>query len=242
MATMDRRNTPRKRVDTWAVGGASSGLAGGVGPLGMSPPTSHRRLVLEVGMNVPMAPRRRIAATLALLTLAPGFAAACTNSGSDSPEPGPTQASSTPTPTVDPSFADAEQQARAAYAGYIETWARALQAADPDTPDLTRYAADPLLSLTRHNIRTLKDKGAVQIGAQTAAVRDAKVDLAVDPPTVTINSCLDYSGLRLVYRANRSPVPGSRISDPKVSAIATVTKYPNGQWLVNESKQGRDTC
>jgi len=193
-------------------------------------------------MNVRVTYRRRGAATLVLLALAMAISAACTTKGSSSPRPSSTQTSTTPMATADPSVTDAEQQARAAYTGYIQTWALASQTADPDNPDLARYAADPLLSLTRHNIRTLRGNGQVQVGAQKATVLSAKVDLAASPPTVTINACLDYSELKLVYKSNQSPVTGSEIKNPRVSAVVTVAKYTTGQWLVNESKQGRDPC
>lgn len=184
-------------------------------------------------------PWAKIAATLLGAAVAVG---GCT---SDEPEPAPSTVAPTaasPTPTVDPSVASAQQQAIAAYNGYIQSWALASQAADPDDPNLPRYIADPLLSLTRHNIRKLKDIGAVQLGAQKATVQNSTVDLAAKPSKVTIRACLDYSALKLVYRSNQSPVPNSEIKQKKVAAVATVTLHTTGQWLVTESKQGSDTC
>ncbi len=192
-------------------------------------------------MNVRVTHGRRLATALALLALAPVFGAGCT-SEPGSPAPGPSPTSTAPTPSVDPSVADAEQLARAAYTGYIQTWALASQAADPDNPDLARYVADPLLSLTRHNIRKLKDIGAVQVGAQKATSQSVQVDLKASPPTVTIKSCLDYSSMKLVYKSNQSPVPNGAPKTPKVSAVSKVTLHTTGQWLVSEAKQGSDPC
>jgi hypothetical protein len=192
-------------------------------------------------MNVRVTARRRVAATVAFLALAVCSAAACTRNTPGTPPP-TSAPSKSPTPSVDPSVADAEQQARAAYAGYIQTWALASQAADPDNPDLARYIADPLLSLTRHNIRTLKDIGAVQVGAQTATVQRVEVDLAAKPPIVTIYSCLDYTNRKLVYKSNQSEVPDSGPGTPKVAAVSKVSLYTSGQWLVNEVKQGSHPC
>lgn len=187
-----------------------------------------------------MTMRRAIAGLLALVT---AFAiAGCT--GDDTPPvtpPGQATKSIEATPTVDPGAA-AEQQVLAVYHGYIEAWAVASQAADPDDPNLPRYVADPLLSLTRHNIRKLKDIGAVQVGAQKAAVLDTAVDMEAKPPKATIRACLDYSALRLVYKSNQAPVPNSEIKQKKVAAIATVTLHTTGQWLVTQSKQGNDEC
>ncbi|XVU24226.1 hypothetical protein ACQPZJ_44510 [Actinoplanes sp. CA-054009] len=168
--------------------------------------------------------------------------AGCTSS-SPAPEPIPVVTTS-PAPALseDPKAADAQAAALAAYRGYLLAYAEASQAADPDNRTLATYVADPLLSLTRHNIRTLADKGAVQMGAQTATVISSRVDLAGTPPTVTIHACLDYSALRLVYQANHSPVPNSALKTTRVPAVATVARYANGQWLVNNTKKGSDTC
>jgi hypothetical protein len=154
----------------------------------------------------------------------------------------PTSSASSPTPTVDPSVAQAVQSAIGAYNGYIQHWALASQAADPDNPDLARYVADPLLSLTRHNIQRLRDNGQVQVGAQTATILSTQADISGAQPAVTIHACLDYSALKLVYKSNGAPVPNSAIKTPKVSTIATVWRYQTGQWLVNKVENGTDPC
>ncbi|MBN1171066.1 MAG: hypothetical protein JXA67_02730 [Micromonosporaceae bacterium] len=167
----------------------------------------------------------------------------CTDDGHDAGSPSRNASSSTATtPAADSSVAAATEAAVAAYNGYIQAFGQAAQTADPDDPNLSRYAADPLLSLTRHNLRTMKDRGQVQIGAQTATVTSTQADLASAQPAVTVHACLDYSSIKLVYASNRSPVPNSEIKDPRVSAIATVWLYQTGQWLVNDTKQGNDPC
>jgi len=164
------------------------------------------------------------------------------NRSSDSKPSSSTTATVRPSPTGDPMVAQARQSALAAYDGYVRTYALASQVANPDDPNLASYLADPLLSLTRHNIRILKDNGQVQIGAQTATVTSSTVDLATTPPTVTIHACLDYSSLKLVYKSNQSPVPNSSLKNTHISAVVTVARYATGQWLVNDSRQGSDTC
>jgi hypothetical protein len=153
-----------------------------------------------------------------------------------------TATTSSATTSQDPKAAAASKAAVTAYQGYVQAFAAAAQIPDPEYPALSRYAADPLLSLTRHNVRVLKTNGEVQLGAQTVTVTSTTVDLAHKPPVVTIHACLDYSALRLVYKANHSPVPNSQITTPKVSAIVTAWQYLNGQWLVNEAKDGTDPC
>jgi hypothetical protein len=147
-----------------------------------------------------------------------------------------------PTPSVDPSVTAATQAAVTVYEGYIQSWAAASQAADPDNPDLARYVADPLLSLTRHNLQKLKDSGEVQVGAQTATVLRTEADLNSAQPSIKVHACLDYSALRLVYKSNHSPVPNSAITTARLSTIATVWLYQNGQWLVNKIDDGSDPC
>jgi hypothetical protein len=151
-------------------------------------------------------------------------------------------ASPAPAPSDDSKAADAQTKALAAFKGYLLAYASASQAANPDDPNLAAYLAEPLLSLTRHNIRTLKDKGEVQLGAQTATVLRSQADLAATPPTVTIRACLDYGALKLVYEASRSPVPNSALKTTRVPAVVTVASYATGQWLVNDTKQGSGTC
>ena len=192
--------------------------------------------------------RRAVASALLVLTL--GLVSGCGSGGSGGPArtggttgSGSSSAASTSrTTSEDPRTADASRAAVAAYQGYVQAFAAAAQIPDPEYPALSRYAADPLLSLTRHNVRVLKTNGQVQLGAQSVTVKSTTVDLAHKPPVVTIHACLDYSTLRLVYTANHSPVPNSQITTAKVSAIVTAWQYVNGQWLVNEAKDGADPC
>lgn len=171
------------------------------------------------------------------------LAAAGCNPASPKPVANPSAtAPNAPLPSEDPKVADAQAEALDAYKGYLVVYASASQAANPDDPNLATYLADPLLSLTRHNIRTLKANGEVQLGAQTATVLRTQTEVAASPPTVTIHACLDYRGLKLVYATSRSQVPGSALKKTRVSAVVTVARYPTGQWLVNDAKQGSGTC
>ena len=185
---------------------------------------------------------RRHAARMLVLVAALGAAGCTGKSTPPAATPSVGASSASPAPSVDPSTAAATQAAVAAYNGYIQTFALAAQTANADDPSLARYLADPLLSLTRHNLQTMKDRGEVQVGAQKATVTSTQVDLNAAQPVVTIHACLDYSALKLVYKSNHSPVPNSEIKTPRVSAIATVWLYQSGQWLVNNTKQGNDTC
>ena len=166
-------------------------------------------------------------------------AGGCTHrSATPQPSSMPSSPASSASASVDPVLAKAID----AYKGYLAAYAAASQAANPDDPNLSNYVGDPLLTLTRHSIRVLKSKGQVQLGAQTATVASSQPNLAANPPTVTLNVCLDYSQLRLVYQSNQSPVPGSSLKQTKISGVATVAQYPDGRWLVNDTKSGGSSC
>ncbi|MEV6928457.1 hypothetical protein AB0M46_28770 [Dactylosporangium sp. NPDC051485] len=190
-----------------------------------------------------MIRRLHPAPALVALAMAGCTLSACTDKGPATPgSASPAASAPSPSPTADPRVAQAVQAATAAYQGYIEYWAIASQAADPNNADLARYVADPLLSLTRHNIQRLRDNGQVQVGAQTARIVSTQADVDAAQPVVTIHACLDYSALKLVYKSNSSPVPNSAIKNPKVSTVATVWRYQTGQWLVNKAEGGTDPC
>lgn len=194
--------------------------------------------------------RSRRVVTSGLLALMLVLVPSCASAGSSGPaQPGGTTgassgstASTNRATTSEGPQAAASRAAVTAYLGYISAFAAASQIPDPDYPGLNRYMNDPLLSRTRHELRSMRDKGVVQVGAQTATVTGTTVDLASAQPSVTVDSCLDYSALRLVYKSNHSPVPNSQLTKTKLSATTTVWQYKNGQWLVNDTKTGSDPC
>jgi hypothetical protein len=209
-------------------------------------PVRERAEATATGISTGAPGRIERGARLGLASLVAGCAALAA-AGCDSTPPQPMTA-----PTAAASGAlsagesrqamNAQAKALDAYQSYLLAYAAASQAGNPDDPTLATYLADPLLSLTRHTIRTLKDNGEVQLGAQTATILSSQTDLAATAPTVTIHACLDYSNLRLVYATSRSPVPDSALANTRMPAVVTVARYPSGQWLVTSTKQGRGTC
>jgi hypothetical protein len=192
---------------------------------------------------------RGVLAPAAILVAVLAYTTGCDGSGSGSQPPtrnNTTSPSATATTSAtasqDPKAEAASKAAVAAYQGYVQEFAAASQIANPDYPGLNQYMNDPLLSRTRHELRSMRDKGVVQVGAQTATVTGTTVDLASAQPSVTVRSCLDYSTLRLVYKANHAPVPNSQLTKTRLEAITTVWQYRNGQWLVNDTKTGTDPC
>jgi hypothetical protein len=176
----------------------------------------------------------------AVLALAGAFAAGSGCDGNDKATP-PSAAASTntasPSPTIDPAIAKAID----AYNGYLAAYARASQNANPNDPTLGQYVGDPLLTSTKFAVEQLKNHGQKQVGAQKGTVVSSQANLAAKPPTVTLQTCLDYSGIKLVYQKDQSPVPHSEIPQ-HVGATVTVAQYPDGRWLVNNSKQSAASC
>jgi hypothetical protein len=192
--------------------------------------------------------RRSWAVAPALMTVVLILGTGCGSSGSQPPPPNsstpstPAAAPSSATTSQDPKTTAASKAAVTAYLGYVNAFAAASQLPDPDYPGLNRYLNQPLLSRTRHELRSMRDRGVVQVGAQTATVTSTTVDLTSAQPSVTIHACQDYSALRLVYKANHSPVPNSQIKTPKVPVIVTVWLFVNGQWMVTDAKDGTGPC
>ena len=175
------------------------------------------------------------------LLLAALSAAGC-QSGSPTATPSsPSRSSTAVTPSVDPSTAAAIDASVAAYQGYFAAYAVAAAVPDPDDPNLARYAGGALLSLSQHNLRTLKDHGAVELGHPKTTVTSSRADLSASPPTVTVQACVDYSDYRLVFKVNQSPVPSGSLARSRYATTATVNLFTDGQWLVVGDTPHRDT-
>jgi hypothetical protein len=149
--------------------------------------------------------------------------------------------SASPTPSVDPSVAAATQAAVAAYNGYFTVYAAAAAAANPDDPNLAAYSGGPLLSLSKHNLGTLKDHGAVELGNVKTTVTGSTANLTASPPAVTVQACVDYTDYRLVYQSNQSPVPNSALKIKRYATTAAVNLFADGRWRVAADTPHRDT-
>ena len=161
-------------------------------------------------------------------------------------DPGSPTSSATSAPPVSasPTLSAAEQdvadRAVAAYKGYFAAYAAAAADANPDDPKLTEYVGGALLSLSQHDIRMLKNHGAVELGHPKTTVTAVKVDLTPSAPTVTIEACVDYSDYRLVYKDSQSPVPNSSLAQTRYATTATVELFLDGRWLVSGDLPHRD--
>ncbi|MBL6276875.1 hypothetical protein JMF97_11950 [Micromonospora fiedleri] len=132
----------------------------------------------------------------------------------------------------------AEEAALKAYAGYLTASRSASRHSDPQHPELTRFLADPLLTRVRVGLIKARANGAVSTGTLRSDPTVISVDLDGKPPTVEIQDCLDATGYRLVYVADKKVVPGTRGTRHLATAIAT--RYPDGRWLISGGSAHRD--
>lgn len=184
--------------------------------------------------------RRRVAPAVALVA---ALTAVACDGKSATPAASPSAAASSapPAPSVDPSIAAATQAAVTAYNGYFTAYATAATTANPDDPNLATYIGGPLLSLSRHNLRTLKAHGAVEVGDVNTRVTGSAANLNASPPAVTIQACVDYTDYRLVYQTNQSPVPNSALKIKRYTTTATVNLFADGRWRVAADTPHRTT-
>ncbi|ROO62976.1 hypothetical protein EDC02_4985 [Micromonospora sp. Llam0] len=134
----------------------------------------------------------------------------------------------------------AEQQALAAYEGMWQAYAAAGLTADPDEPDLARYASGQALTTLRDGLAQYREddqflKGDLVTHPQ---VTDASPD--PDPTSVTVTDCLDDTKF-LVYKRSGELVddaPGGRRYTK-----ATVTNLGAEGWKVTSfGVQAVNTC
>lgn len=168
----------------------------------------------------------RLAGSATALCLVAG-AGAC-DAGNAGQEPSPTTSVTVSMPSQDPRGA-AEDAALDAYRGMWAAYAKAGLTANPDEPDLSRFASDGALKTLRNGLATYRSKKQVLKGEYVLNPQAAEVALTSSPATVTVTDCIDDSNF-LVYNLSGEPindVPGGR-----QSARATVTNLAAGSWKV----------
>ncbi|MDG4803157.1 hypothetical protein [Micromonospora sp. WMMD980] len=150
------------------------------------------------------------------------------DAGNTGQETSPTTSVTVPAPSQDPRGA-AEGAALDAYRGMWAAYAEAGLTANPDEPDLSRFAGDGALKTLRNGLAAYRSKKQVLKGKYVLNPEVAEVALTASPATVTVTDCIDDSAF-LVYNLSGEPindVPGGRRS-----ARATVTNLAAGGWKV----------
>jgi len=159
---------------------------------------------------------------------------ACSSSGEAAP---PVAAPSTAA-FAGPDAEVASKAALAAYNGYLGATRDASVDPDPTHPALRKYLADPLLTRVRDTVRDLETHGVVRTGKMVSDPRVSALDLTANPPTVSIQDCIDSSGYKMVYAKSKKPVPGA--AGGRYVATATATLYPDGRWLISDGAVHQD--
>lgn len=183
------------------------------------------------GEETPLPAKHLGRASTVLVALLVG---ACSSPGEATP---PVTAPSTAA-SAGPDAAAASKAALAAYDGYLAASREASADPDPSHPALVKYLADPLLTRVRDTVRDLKTHGAVRTGKMVSDPRVSALDLTADPPTVSIQDCIDSSGYKMVYAKSKKPVPGA--AGGRYVATATATLYSDGRWLISDGAVHQD--
>ena len=146
------------------------------------------------------------------------------------PAPEPTGTPASPpaaTPSLDPQAAP-QQQAVDAYVGMQRAFQEAVKTADPDHPDLARYAAGEAFQRLRNGVASIRDQGLRGRGEASFQPVVESLDPPAAPTRITLRDCLDTSQTEL-YDPSGQPYQdqpgGLRL------VIATV-EIVNGAWKV----------
>jgi hypothetical protein len=171
--------------------------------------------------------------TLVLTTTLTLMLCGCGQDGqpdASTPAPGPTgPPASAPaaTPSLDPQAAP-QQQAVDAYVGMQRVFQEAVKTADPDHPDLARYAAGEALQRLRDGIISIREQGLRGRGEASFQPLVESLDPPRAPARITVRDCLDTGGTEL-YDPSGQPYQdepgGLRL------VIATV-EIVDGVWKV----------
>lgn len=162
------------------------------------------------------------------VTAASMLLAGC-NSGKHRTTPDPTSAASPSSAASLGSDASARRDAVAAYRGMWAAFVAAGKVADPDAPDLRKYASDQALRLIVNALYTDQQQKKVIRGDLTIDPQVTAVSPAEEPASVTISDCVNDEKW-LVYKASgglADDKPGG-----KHQTTATVKRATDG-WKVS---------
>ncbi|MEU4217167.1 hypothetical protein [Actinoplanes sp. NPDC026623] len=176
-----------------------------------------------------------------LAAFAAGLALTLANAGCDDSKPRGGDSSAPPLSAPPQSTrSTAEEQALTAYKGMWQAYAQAGLTADPDDPDLARYAAGTALETLQRGLTGYHDKSQVLKGELVTNPQVSGASPDADPKSVAITDCLDATNF-LVYKSSgelANDTPGGRRS-----TRATVTNVGAEGWKVTSfGVQAVNTC
>lgn len=199
--------------------------------------------------------RSRRAAVVAVLLLV--ALTGCSNSSGEPPSPSPTESMSSPSvgapntsrplsPSPSASLTlTAEEQAAAeaslgAYRGFVQAQTAAEASADPNHPDLAKFAEDKALAGERVNLMEMERNGIVVRGLPKIDPQVVSVTLG-DRPEVVLSDCVDLTDAQPIYADSGKSAAAPGQAD-RIPATIIVRPYKNG-WYVMESTADRSrTC
>lgn len=174
---------------------------------------------------------RSVVTTLLLVAVA---ASGCSSSSQGNSRGTPSPSTSSLSPA-----AKAKQDAVTAYRGMWTAFTKAAATANPDEPDLRRYAQGDALKAIVSGLYTDRTQGEVGRGAPLITPTATDVQPANAPTSVAISDCVDARNWLLYYKSGGlvDKTPGG-----KHRTTATVTRA-NGTWKVNTfALEGSGTC
>ncbi|GIJ08393.1 hypothetical protein ACFFMR_29390 [Micromonospora andamanensis] len=184
----------------------------------------------------PVRPCRRLVGLLIGLSLAPSLGACGPGtSGDDSPASRPP----TPPASVPAPSAPAEDAALLAYQGMWRAYAKAGLTADPQEPELARYATGRALSTLRSGLTRLREDGNVIKGEYQSEPQVIATTPATPPGAVTVQDCLDSTQFLTYTRSGAlaDDIPGGRRA-----VRATVIRDGDGWKVSSFGVQAVGTC
>jgi hypothetical protein len=117
---------------------------------------------------------------------------------------GPTAAASA-SPTASPTTTPApEQQVLDTYLGMMRTFNKAGQSANPDDPDLPKYATGAALTLLRNGLTSMRNEGLRSKGETIYNPKVESLTPPAAPSTARIRDCMDTRNA-VAYKANGEP-------------------------------------
>ncbi|SCG77867.1 hypothetical protein GA0070613_6393 [Micromonospora inositola] len=165
-----------------------------------------------------------------------GSVGACRST--DTPKTNESAAPSVSAPAPDARDA-AEQAALAAYRGMWQAYAKAGLTANPNEPNLPKFAGGNALQYLRNGLTAYRRKGQILKGEYISNPQVANVSLAATPRTVALTDCVDDTKF-LVYTASGQPINDT--TGGRRATRATATDLAEGWRVTSFGVQEVGTC
>ncbi|MDM4783413.1 MULTISPECIES: hypothetical protein [unclassified Micromonospora] len=137
------------------------------------------------------------------------------------------------------SAAGREQAALDAYRGMWQAYAKAGLTANPQEPDLARYATGPALALLTSGLTKLRADGEVIKGRYQSSPHVAATPASAGD-TITVRDCLNTTDF-LTYKASSGALSDDTPGGNR-AVLATVTRDDDGWKVSTVAAQAVGTC